>query len=305
MKTVFDNDMVAHTWAQQSQDHGRNAKDSFYFRGPTIYSYRDRYPIGHFIDAQDGIRTVLIWSGYYGVTTSAHTSRALRATSHYRQFRVPYVVPRNADDHKANLADLVSTYEGHLRGIARAKSYAEYQIQLTREARRDALAYAAAFGLGAPDVPEPTPEVIQAALERSKAASARKAAEERERKRLEALELANKVREWQNGALVHLPWDAPTILRLKRGNPDVTETSRGAEFPTDHARKAWPLIRRLYERGEEFQRNGRTIHLGHFQIDLIEADGTLHAGCHTLMRAEVERFAATLGLEPVRALQPA
>jgi len=44
---------------------------------------------------------------------------------------------------------------------------------------------------------------------------------------------------------------------------------------------------------KQWQRNGKTIHLGHYQIDKI-ADGQVIAGCHTIPIAEIERLAATL-----------
>jgi hypothetical protein len=46
--------------------------------------------------------------------------------------------------------------------------------------------------------------------------------------------------------------------------------------------------------GETYQRNGHSIHLGHYTIDSIAADGTLRAGCHVIQRSEIERFGAIL-----------
>lgn len=77
------------------------------------------------------------------------------------------------------------------------------------------------------------------------------------------------------------------------------ETSQGVHFPLSHAVRAIRLLRPLMEfrvphtlPGDEplFVRNGHSIRLGHYQIDRIEADGTIHAGCHVVTRAEFERF---------------
>ena len=66
MQTVFNNSMVAHVWAQQTQAHGRNAGNTFYFEGPTIYSYGEHFPIATFVTTPKGAQVL--------------TSRASRAS---------------------------------------------------------------------------------------------------------------------------------------------------------------------------------------------------------------------------------
>jgi hypothetical protein len=115
-----------------------------------------------------------------------------------------------------------------------------------------------------------------------------------EQRRLAALSDAEKIEAWRRGADVRINGHAyPCMLRIEGAN---IKTSWGAEFPAEHARKAWPLIRAVYARGEAWHTNGHKIPLGLFQVDSIDADGTLRAGCHTLSKAEVEHCAALLGL---------
>jgi hypothetical protein len=52
--------------------------------------------------------------------------------------------------------------------------------------------------------------------------------------------------------------------------------------------------------GVKWQRNGETIRVGHFTVDRIEANGTLHAGCHRIYWPEIEQAAIVAGV-----LQPA
>ena len=40
----------------------------------------------------------------------------------------------------------------------------------------------------------------------------------------------------------------------------------------------------------EGQSDGHTWHLGHYQIDRIEANGTVHAGCHVVAWKAIERI---------------
>ena len=53
-------------------------------------------------------------------------------------------------------------------------------------------------------------------------------------------------------------------------------------------------MRAVVARGEAFQTNGKTFHLGHYKIDRIETDGTLTAGCHVIPYSEIERIAPEL-----------
>lgn len=92
----------------------------------------------------------------------------------------------------------------------------------------------------------------------------------------------------------------PKVLGTPEGeeipqDPDTIETSRGADFPIKHALRALPIIRRVVATGESWHTNGHTIHLGPFQIDAIEADGTVKAGCHTVTIDEIELIAKELG----------
>lgn len=86
MPQVFTNDMVAHVWAQQSQQSGRSANGQFYFEGPTLYSYGSHYVAGLFA-APGG--PVFINSTGYSMTTNRHVSRAAGAARHLNPWHVP------------------------------------------------------------------------------------------------------------------------------------------------------------------------------------------------------------------------
>lgn len=70
MKTVFENRMVAHVWAQQNQSEGRSSNSQFYFRDKTIFSYRDSWPLATFIKENE----ILLNTQRVSVTTSKHLS---------------------------------------------------------------------------------------------------------------------------------------------------------------------------------------------------------------------------------------
>ncbi len=77
---------------------------------------------------------------------------------------------------------------------------------------------------------------------------------------------------------------------------DTLETSHGASVPLAHAVKAFRYIKLCRERGESFQRNGRTIRVGHYQVDSISESGDFRAGCHYFTWPEVERVARLAGV---------
>lgn len=85
----------------------------------------------------------------------------------------------------------------------------------------------------------------------------------------------------------------PTMLRISKDGSDV-ETSLGARVPVSHAVRGLRFVRNVVKSGQEYQRNGHTLHLGHYAIDRIEANGTLHAGCHVISYEEITRLAPSL-----------
>lgn len=75
----------------------------------------------------------------------------------------------------------------------------------------------------------------------------------------------------------------------------LLETSHGADVPLPHAVKAFRFVKLIRERGETWRKNGRTIRVGHYQIDAIDAGG-FTAGCHRINWGEIERLARELGV---------
>ena len=115
---------------------------------------------------------------------------------------------------------------------------------------------------------------------------------------------AEKLDAWRAGEDVQLrnAWELPVMLRIRTFGADAdvagevgrVETSKGAQVPISHAKRALKFVREVVARGEMFQANGHTFHIGHYAIDKVEADGTLHAGCHVIPYAEIERIAPEL-----------
>src|SRR5690606_8509793 len=71
-KQVFARSIeVAHIWASESQNSGRNPSGNIYFDGPTIYSYGPHYALAHIYHARGG-RVVVLNDHGYSMTTQGH-----------------------------------------------------------------------------------------------------------------------------------------------------------------------------------------------------------------------------------------
>jgi hypothetical protein len=81
------------------------------------------------------------------------------------------------------------------------------------------------------------------------------------------------------------------MLRITEGE---VQTSLGARFPVSHAQLALAFVRQVRACGREYVRNGHSLHLGHYAVDRIEPDGTVHAGCHVVRWEEIEHIAPQL-----------
>lgn len=76
----------------------------------------------------------------------------------------------------------------------------------------------------------------------------------------------------------------------------VLETSQGASVPLTHALRAFRFLKLCRDAGREWRANGKTLPVGHFRIDMIDAEGNFRAGCHSIGWQEVAALAARLGV---------
>jgi hypothetical protein len=89
----------------------------------------------------------------------------------------------------------------------------------------------------------------------------------------------------------------PVMLRLTQADGEIQiETSHGARIPASHAPRIWRLAQACIASGRPYERNGHTEHAGEYAIDRVDANGTLHAGCHVIPHSELRSMARQLGL---------
>ena len=130
-------------------------------------------------------------------------------------------------------------------------------------------------------------ELQNAAVENEKK---RKAAE-KIRKAEKMAEQAEALEKWRAGENIYRNFEI-TALRI---NGENIETTKGAKIPVDHAIKAWPLLKRLHNSGQEYIAGEHSIKLGYYTVSRLTRDNLI-VGCHTIPFAEVQNIAAKLNL---------
>ena len=300
---VFPNREIPHLWAHQTQDEARNGTGSFYFRGATIYSYGSHFPIATHVKGSQGQPGILFTSQKNSVTTSQHMSMAHRSIPpDVPVFTVPcqhfgFSETEDKYQHEKNFKHYTREVAEHLSTCARARSSynKEYHHERAVELRKEALCYATFFGLPDPatdQVPDLDSERMAAIKSREAKASAKKAAETKRKAEEDRVRWAQAAEQWRKGEYQHfLPYSLPTMLRIEANE---VVTSHGARFPISHAKRGLVLVRAVRARAEDWHRNGHSCHLGHYSIDCIEANGTVHAGCHVVSWDEIERIAPAI-----------
>jgi len=289
--------MVAHLWAHQSQDSARNG-GNLYFDGDTIYSYGPHFPIARHVTTKRG-KAVLFTTRDYSATTAGHKCIVQRACRHLTVFHVRHVCDTNRkgqlDEYRERFAELARRY-------SRARTNKPWILGSLRDLVDEANRFAEFFGLRSrlsmPDLSAMEAE-CRAIEQREKAHKQREEAKRQREREARKAEAMDRLDEWANGGSIdHWAfggYDLPIRLRIKG---DELQTSHGARVPLVHAVKAFRVIKRLHDNGQAYERNGHTIHLGHFALDAIDAQGNVTAGCHFVEWPEIERIAKLAGVNP-------
>lgn len=297
MRNYVDSKEIAHLWAHQSQDSGKcSALMSFY--GTKFYSYNT--VIAKISMGPSGDRAYLVSEGQYSVTTSRHQGEVRSAIpSNARVF----IVPGTGRDSSDEFSDPLRILKSWAVGV-------EYRLERAGEAkppkRRKLLADAASvvekmgefarffeISVEFPPIPATPEELAQYCAEKTQreaAAKAKQIAEEKKRAAEQRKKTAKQRLAWLKGLSDNTyGWSQyfPVELRVIA---DQVETSRGASFPVNDARRGLTLIEVVMASKQPWKRNGNNCRLGHYHIDLIEVTGTVHAGCHVVSWKAIQRI---------------
>lgn len=330
MRHVFPTDQIAHKWAHQTQDNARNGQGNLFFEQEILFSYRHSYPIAKLYKKYTAT-LVLLNSDTYSVTTARHIALARYATNHLTQCHVPHIIiaTDSVSDlltHEANLKYLLDQTLAlqNKAGRAQSLSTVEYLERQAVEQYNQAIAYNNFFQVYPELVPCPS---FQASKDRRirlespdpvrdakayKAKLSRDKSKAKKQEREEAIDFIqmsntwHALEKWANhmGPKVYAYryYDIPVFLRavIKPNGDEVIETSRGAEVPTEHAKRLYKIICNMRTKGETYQRNGHTIHVGSFPLDKIDSEGNINVGCHYITFNTIHALAVKLGWNEVQ-----
>jgi hypothetical protein len=323
----MNNREVAHLWNAQSRPRAKGSH--FFFEGPTIYSYGPHFPVATIHTRKSG-SLVLFNERTCSVTTARHQNLAHRACSNRYSVTVPHIAPRSTDEHAVNLAALAARQAAALDKARRRQAVRIVQLdqRSATQARNDYARYCLFFGIKRKPLPTLEGE-FNAALDRArrienpdpasadKRERARAQRIERNRERDEYMDAhrANLARgkfytrmalrtDWRlHGAFTGYNAGAsrgdsdPIMLRV---NGEKIETSHGARVPLAAAPMVWLMVQRARQGRDHAEHArkayGRQVRIGDYPLDRIDADGTLHVGCHVIPYSELATMARTLGL---------
>jgi len=309
MRHIVDSSEVAHLWMHQAQDYARSSgRGQFYFQGNTIYSYGTHFPIAKHVENKKGEKAILLTTCGYSSTTSRHICETRQAIpSNVKVFRVPLSVSRYSDKIPHDQAEqwwksYVDRLAEKLKLASSARKrkveYFDSAKAVVREANEFAEFYNLRQRMAIPDSLE---EAIAAANELADKIKRRDAAKIRtmEKKRLAAEEVAKQkalveLQKWINNEPneFHGYSLQNSYFRLNDGE---VQTSRGARFPLKHGERAYRILNKLRSHKKTFQANGKTLHVGHYEVDSMDEGGNIVAGCHMFEWSEIERFAKVVG----------
>lgn len=298
MKRVVSTRQVAHLWAahgrgETAQDSARNAKGSLNFKGETLYSYRQ--DIACFDTAPDGTRFVWLNTCHYSVTTSRHQREARSAVGGVKVISLdqPFTTPRAAIDRLLIRAQECRDRSSRSRGESCHMSRAQMCLE-------DAAWLGTHYGipLGTLQWELDRMRRQQEGAEMWKRAGRFfteyfQARDSLWRNLAEAFADISEGLAWLRGERAwrrtYFHW---SLLRLK--NAETVETDRHAEFPLAHGLKALPLIQACRLTGQEWVRGDVGPRLGHFQLDHVDAEGNVRAGCHYVPWYAIEHLVKSL-----------
>lgn len=99
---------------------------------------------------------------------------------------------------------------------------------------------------------------------------------------------AQRIEAWRAGENVSLPYDVPTMARIKGEN---VQTSKGASVPLSHAFRLVRMARIVAARGGQSWAPGEGPIVGHFRVTRIGGDMSAVIGCHNFDSGEALRAA--------------
>jgi len=315
MKQVFNTNEVAHIWANQTQDAGRNANNNLYFRGQTIYSYGSHFPIAT-IEGEDVFFTKCTYSN----TTAKHIQKTRAAISHKNRIYCYDVPVKHYDTNKPlKQHSLLGTHEKNLNRWKKeiAILFAELGNKKIRNTQdrinsinrliNELNTYCQYFKLPVKD--KELKNLLKLAkqpdfLEQARTAKdkANAANEKKMKQATKAYDVyLNLWRKYDTNALQNLPTQTKELCSYYQNNSESLtrlryntdenriETSKGIQIPAEIAKRAYIQLNGCMEG------NCKDISVPVLSYTITETTkDTIKAGCHTIPKQDIKYIANML-----------
>lgn len=281
MKTVFNNENLAHVWANKEQSEGRNANGSMYFNNDSIYSYGSHFCIARHLDNN----TILFTTRSYSNTTSKQVSIVRNAASHKNFIFCPYPAEYQKHD---NFTYWIKEAKSITQKLIKAKKPEKYTLQLS-QILAECTKYCEALNF---EVPEELTlicciedyEGLKAFIEKETAII-----NEREKQaKIDALKKAKKSISNFRAFKMYQSYNINTGFTYLRFNTETqrVETSQRVEIPLLIAQKFYDAIKGKKAMIEPIEILNYTL----LNIDTK----TIQVGCHKIEHKEINKIAKFL-----------
>lgn len=330
MKTVHTPAMVAHLWANQSQEEARNSGGTLFFKGRTIYSYGEHFPIASILTTG-----LLLWNDRsYSNTTSKHQYHVRRAINDaewtqaifielesgnsffYQDFRDLEMLAGLAKEQADYYLDKVASktrasrerdgyivkYNQRMTALDRLTGVENPRVTFDNiepkkfSAEANEMKAAAVQKLlenciaNALEMPTKTIKE-KLAFMRTVANNPRMTAASQKLRTKRGLVYRALVNRWYKGESIEMPVSDSHLVRIS-GNE--FETSGGARVPLSVAPMIWRAVKTCRETKTEYVPDQRP-QVGQFSLNKIDSTGRAVIGCHSIAFNEFARLAKELG----------
>lgn len=309
------NSDTVHRWANQIGDYSETKGGRLFFRGDTIYSHGEHFPIARYVklpDASGGLDNpgfrycILFTTRTYSVTTARHISEVSQAIPgdvtvfHVDNVRAgenaehPEDTAKQHQHNQHNLDDYQTRIVGLSCKAKRARCNKDLLLVNLHRTIAEHNNYIDFFGLSAKKITQDG-KLVKNLVQEAEEARKRELEREKERERQTEIRSQVEIKEWESGESNRFPYWVKRVYLRKASYSRDLETSKGAIVPLEHARKAFKVVQKCRERQKGFSPNGKSLPIGHYVIEAIDAQGNVRAGCHLIDWPIIEGFARKEG----------
>lgn len=279
MRNIFTNSELAHAYANQTQQRGRNSSGSFYFEGKTIYSYGSHFPIANIVTNDKGEEVMLFTYRNYSNTTAKQISIVRSATRQYN--KIYCHTPKG--NHSTNFDNWVKLAEQQAEKLKKAKKPELYLNELNR-LNSEVSEYTQFFSL---EIPIKLKEVLSIKDKNeylqyeSKAIEFAKI-EEAKRLKEQKIKFKEDIKKWFNLETSRLYTNYKyDFLRI---NDNRIETTQAVQIPLE-------LGKRLYQniKNQSLKVGDKVLN---YSVNQIGKE--IKIGCHTFKQSYLLKFGSKL-----------